>query len=107
MALMVVRLLMPPGLCICQQTGGGAIRLLAPAGTEFPPEPEHDDHHPGCPASFLSLGLGVLPAGPGPLDLEAIVAPLSLLPSPTCDASAWTDLPAGHSGSTAQRPRHL
>jgi hypothetical protein len=66
--LMTARLLLPPGICICQSSAATA-RLLAEflrTGMAVPtPEAEEDDrddHAPGCPASKLSTGMGLLPA---------------------------------------------
>jgi hypothetical protein len=66
--LMAVRLLLPPGICICQSAAPAA-RLLAhllQTGMDVPTpeaeEDERDDHAPGCPASKLSTGMGLLPA---------------------------------------------
>jgi hypothetical protein len=61
--LLTLRLLMPPGICVCH---------LADTVGRAAPSPENggDDHHPGCPASYLSLGLGLKPLpGPGPVEL--------------------------------------
>lgn len=65
LAAIILRLLMPPGVCVCKLSSP-AVRLLSLAlGGEAPVlAPEHDDHdhHPGCPASGLTEGLGVQPA---------------------------------------------
>jgi hypothetical protein len=70
--LVAVRLLMPPGLCICKLSSP-VLRAIAVARSQEPPPPPseaEDDHHPGCPASFLSVGMGVAPPpGPGPIVL--------------------------------------
>jgi hypothetical protein len=83
--LIALRLLMPPGICVCKQSAP-AVELLARAlGKQAPARPatpakEEDDHAPGCPASYLAQGLGVAPPpGPGPLDPGA---GLSLGPPP-------------------------
>lgn len=68
--LMTLRLLLPPGICICKLTSPvsrAAVLLLGGQPNGDPVDLE-DDHHPGCPASHLDSGLGVQPAGPGPLD---------------------------------------
>src|SRR5436190_24201005 len=58
---------MPPGICACQHSSAAA-RLFTEPVSE-PPE-ENDEHTPGCPASFLSTGMGVSPpGGPGTIDL--------------------------------------
>ena len=70
--LITVRLLMPPGICICQWSSPAARLLIAACGQELPVKdlPDDDDHHPGCPACFLAIGMGVAPpSGPGPIEL--------------------------------------
>ncbi|MFO0846254.1 MAG: hypothetical protein U0797_28390 [Gemmataceae bacterium] len=90
-----LRLLMPPGVCVCKLSSP-AVHLLCLALGGEPPvtAPEHDDHdhHPGCPASGLSEGLGVQPAAvhldhPS-LSLDCPVPPFGLAP----DATAETPL---------------
>jgi len=60
-----VRLLLPPGICICKLSSP-VVRVVADAlgGDPTAPAPDDDDHDPGCPASVLSLGMGVKPASP-------------------------------------------
>jgi hypothetical protein len=94
-----LRLLMPPGICACKQSGPAADLLVRALGKQAPPRPaparNEDDHAPGCPASYLSQGLGVAPPpGPGALDpgpgqwlaptptAAALVAPFTLPPEP-------------------------
>jgi hypothetical protein len=83
--LLTLRLLMPPGICVCH---------LADTASRAAPAPEtgEDDHHPGCPASYLSLGLGLKPLpGPGPVELPPcgwlapcpLAPPISLVAPPT------------------------
>ena len=66
-ALMALRLLMPPGICACKLSSPAA-RLLAAflqTGLPQPAAPsdaEDDDHAPGCPASPLAVGMGLVPA---------------------------------------------
>jgi hypothetical protein len=73
--LITLRLLMPPGICVCKLSSPASRLLLAACGQEIPDrnsgdEEADDDHHPGCPASFLSVGMGVAPPpGPGPIEL--------------------------------------
>ena len=84
-----LRLLMPPGICACKQSGPAADLLVQALGKQAPPRPappqKDDDHAPGCPASYLSQGLGVAPPpGPGALD----PGPGQLLaPAPTAPAA--------------------
>jgi hypothetical protein len=66
LVLITVRLLMPPGICICHLSSPAAYLLTVALGGE-PPMPStepHDDHDPGCPASALAPALGLQPAGP-------------------------------------------
>jgi hypothetical protein len=67
-ALMALRLLMPPGICACKLSSPAA-RLLAsffqtgrPQIPAPPADAEDDDHAPGCPASPLAVGMGLKPA---------------------------------------------
>lgn len=66
-ALMALRLLMPPGICACKLSSPAA-RLLAGFFRTGLPQPaapadaEDDDHAPGCPASPLAVGMGLKPA---------------------------------------------
>jgi len=66
LVLMIVRLMVPPGFCLCDP-GSPLARalasLLAAAPLPIPIESAaDDDHHPGCPNSYLSTGLGLQPA---------------------------------------------
>jgi hypothetical protein len=70
--LITVRLLLPPGICICQWSSPAARLLIAVCGQDSPVQdlPDDDDHNPGCPASYLAVGMGVAPpAGPGLIEL--------------------------------------
>jgi hypothetical protein len=75
--LLTLRLLVPPGICLCKLSSP-ASRLLASAlGNDLPPppaesEPDDHHHHDGCPASPLSQALGLRPAGPGPIELPLV-----------------------------------
>jgi hypothetical protein len=96
LVLITLRLLLPPGICICNLSSPAAYLLSRALGGEPPaPEPDHhDDHHSGCPSSYLSLGMGVQPAAPG---LDADPA----LPAPV------VELPAGDTPATVARlPAH-
>jgi hypothetical protein len=87
-ALIVLRLLMPPGICICKLSSPVFTLIAILGGSECPPAPAHDDHEdhlPGCPASHLAEGLGVgPPSGPGPilLALAGTLADVILSPIP-------------------------
>ena len=65
-ALMALRLLMPPGICACKLSSPAARLLAAFFRTDLPrpsaPDAEDDDHAPGCPASPLAVGMGLKPA---------------------------------------------
>jgi hypothetical protein len=59
------RLLLPPGVCLCQFIRPAAVLLARVLGNEPPaPEPEEDGHLAGCPASRLGPSLRVQPADP-------------------------------------------
>lgn len=85
--LITIRLMVPPGVCICQASSP-VLHVLARA-TGYPPPPTEDhhdhDHHPGCPCSGLSEGMGLKPASPGidppqPSIAAALPQPQSALP---------------------------
>lgn len=100
--LITVRLLMPPGICVCTLSAPASRMLLALFAQEVPPpapvaDEDDQNHHPGCPASFLAVGMGVAPpSGPGFIDLPltgttpnaiapTITFPGHIVPFP-CDA---------------------
>jgi hypothetical protein len=67
--LLTMRLLLPPGICVCQWHSPAArfIVSLFNTGKEVPPSPPvetEDDHEPGCPASKLAAGMGLRPVVP-------------------------------------------
>ncbi len=70
-ALIGLRLLVPPGICLCKLSSPASRLLCTVLGGEPLPAPvESDDHHhDGCPAGVLSEGMGVVPAGPVLFDL--------------------------------------
>jgi hypothetical protein len=111
MILIAVRLLMPPGICACKWSVPAARFLVAltPIDREIPcaPEPDDDDHAPGCPASPLAVGMGVVPASqpllPPGLTLDAL-PPLQLLPSLP---SLCTDEPAPSPFHSPPTPLYL
>lgn len=100
--LIVVRVLCPPGVCLCKFSTAPA-RLLATlfhTGKEVPPPPpeENDDHEPGCPCSPLTAGMGLRPSDvplhaivfvPPSLDLAAEPPLLSSLDETTPWPLAW------------------
>jgi hypothetical protein len=66
MVLIVLRLLMPPGICACKWSSPAARLLVAltQSDRQVPIERERendDDHDVGCPASPLAAGMGVKP----------------------------------------------
>jgi hypothetical protein len=100
LVLIGVRLLVPPCVCLCQLTAPAARFVAGLLGSDLPPpEPEDPDHHhDGCPASKLSVGLGVPPASgqpclapsaavldhhpTRPAEIDTHFAPLSLAAGP-------------------------
>jgi hypothetical protein len=71
--LMTLRLLLPPGICVCKWNSPAARILvdLFQTGKDIPP-PEPEDPNsdaPGCPASPFAVGMGLRPASPPPLFL--------------------------------------
>jgi hypothetical protein len=91
--LITLRLLVPPGVCLCKLSSPAAHLLASVLGREAPaPEPEDEDHAAGCPASKLAEGMAVRPAaGPGAPDLAlgqalADPPPLTALATPDADA---------------------
>lgn len=90
LVLLTIRLLMPPGICICQLTSTASNYLANVLGTETPaPIEEDDDHAPGCPASILSTGMGVSPPA-GPLVFPpAAQSAVCVLPCPSLSDLSW------------------
>jgi hypothetical protein len=90
LALIFVRVLMPPGICFCQLTAPavGMLAGLIQPGQRLPqpPDDHHDDHHSdGCPCSPMAAGLGLKPAEVPPLILACSM--LDPLPAalPACE----------------------
>ena len=82
--LLTIRLLLPPGICVCQWHSPAARMLVHFFGgtKEVPPPPpveNEDDHEPGCPASKLAAGMGLRPASPPALTLDTSVEELPAL----------------------------
>lgn len=65
LALLSIRLMVPPGVCLCHLAGEA--------------HEQHEGHHDGCPASGLGPALGLQPASP---DLAPPSAALDSLPEP-------------------------
>jgi hypothetical protein len=102
--LLTIRLLLPPGICVCQWHSPAARLVvgLFHTGREVPPSPpveKEDDHEPGCPASKLAAGMGLRPASPAPLppaaspEVVAVSGALVLLPAASRDADFQTRRP--------------
>jgi hypothetical protein len=88
MVLIVLRLLMPPGICACQWSSPAARFLIAltQGDRQIPVEHQRDnedDHDAGCPASPLAAGMGVAPPWdpflPPGLAIEPVVPPQTAL----------------------------
>jgi|GEM_PF-3078560 hypothetical protein len=84
MVLVGLRLLMPPGICACQWSSPAARLLIAltQSDRQIPTAPQRDaddDHDPGCPASPLAVGMGIVPSCE-PLLPPALAFDLALLP---------------------------
>ena len=64
--LLTIRLMVPPGVCMCKASSPILHAVAQITGLPAPPaEDEHDDnHHPGCPCSGLGVGMGLKPASP-------------------------------------------
>src|SRR5262245_36093641 len=64
--LVFLRLMAPPGICLCKSAAPVHVFLADLLGGLPPaPEPEDDDDHaPGCPASKLCEGMGLWPTAP-------------------------------------------
>jgi hypothetical protein len=70
------RLLLPPGLCLCQFIHPAAALLARVLGNEPPaPEPEEAGHLAGCPASKLGPGLRAPQADPPEAPAPALGSP--------------------------------
>ena len=97
--LMTLRLLLPPGICVCKWNSPAARILvdLFQTGKDIPPpEPEDNDHAPGCPASPFAVGMGLRPASPLPLILDPAfeMPPVAeVAPSGFCFTSATAEPP--------------
>jgi hypothetical protein len=91
MVLIVVRLLMPPGICACKWSSPAARLLisLVQSDRQIPVEQERDnddDHDAGCPASPLAAGMGVVPSSEPPLS-PGLALDLPPLPQATFSIS--------------------
>jgi hypothetical protein len=110
MILMALRLLLPPGICVCKWNAPAARLLVALLDNDrqVPSEEERedDDHAPGCPASPLAVGMGIQPPSvtPFPPDLSFDVPPLDTAPS---FASAPFDTIAADDSQSPPDPLYL
>ena len=62
--LIIARILVPPCMCLCklQAPASRAVAwVFGKEASDLPHEEDDHDHYPGCPASYLSLGLGLKP----------------------------------------------
>jgi hypothetical protein len=106
--LIVVRLLVPPGVCVCDLPCLAAALpgVVLQCDEDAPPEHEHDEHAPGCPCSPLSAVLGLRPS-PAP---PPAVAAVALSPDLAADAPPLSahDEPRPLSGARpAESPLYL
>jgi hypothetical protein len=102
-----LRLLMPPGICVCKLSSPVARVLVHVLGGDVPPPAPHDDdHHPGCPASVLSLGLGVKPASPA-IDAPASLPSPALPPSVPAPTIGHREDPSSHSADFNAPPFYV
>jgi hypothetical protein len=87
LVLLTWRLLLPPGVCLCQLGHPAAVLLARLLGNEPPaPEPEDDNHHQhGCPASRLGPSLRPQPPEPPAPPAVALVG-AGLGPCPAAPA---------------------
>ncbi len=95
------RLLLPPGVCLCQLIHPAAVFLAQVLDHQPPePEPEQEGHQAGCPVAKLGPSLRAQPADlpvppalaldcPALSDCPALPAP-SLAPLPENDVTAGT-----------------
>jgi hypothetical protein len=94
------RLLLPPGVCLCQFIHPAAVLLARVLGHEAPaPEPEEHGHLAGCPVAKLGPGLRAQPADPPTppaLSFDAPTLPTCpSAPSPSSAPLADDDVAAG------------
>jgi hypothetical protein len=96
MILITLRLLMPPGICVCQAASPAGKMLANLLHNDAPqPDPFDDDHNPGCPASIFSSGLGVFPTPVPALHLLPNLPPRPVLPADLPAPRAWLLDPEG------------
>jgi hypothetical protein len=106
LVLIVLRLLMPPGICVCKHSSFASRALTEALGGEHetaPEGPDDHDHVPGCPASDLAAGMGLFPAGPPSPSLDARHVDLSLSPAMLVSAP----LVAAAAEPSFEGPAHL
>lgn len=94
--LLAFRLMLPPGICVCQWNSTAAlVRLGLLAADDSQPQPpaddKDDDHDPGCPASKLATGMGLRPAAAPP-------------PPPAPSLDAW---PTDAASFESRTPLHI
>ena len=110
MVLIGIRMLMPPGICVCKWNSPAARFLVAlwQSDRQVPAqEDREDDDAPGCPASPLAVGMGVKPPS------EPLLPPdLSLDPPPPTESaqpffSVWTDIAASAPSNHSHSPLYV
>jgi len=110
MVLITIRLLMPPGICVCKLNSPAARFLVAllKSDKQVPNEEERDDDHaPGCPASPLATGMGVKPPAISLLPPDLSLDPLPPLESTPMISSPWGDSPSHGRFDHPQDPLYL
>jgi hypothetical protein len=77
-ALLFLRLMAPPGICLCKVSSPATAFFADLFGKDAPPteQDDDDDHAPGCPASKLSEGMGLRPANVAPPDDDGVMVSL-------------------------------
>jgi hypothetical protein len=107
--LIIARILVPPCMCLCKLEAPAARAIAWVLGTATPDAPAEEqdhDHHPGCPASYLSLGLGLRPLPF--LEPESLLLSLpSFTPSSPADTTPVARDPIGASGVPAGPPLYV
>jgi hypothetical protein len=107
LAVLTWRLLLPPGVCLCQLIYPAAGVLARLLGNEPPaPEPEDESHHQhGCPAS--RLGPSLRPQPPQPPAPPGLSLDGPVLADLLAAAPAEQPLPSDHPFLTAPAPLFL
>ena len=78
--LILARLIVPPSMCLCKLEAPASRAIAWVLGAkpiDLPRDDDDDDHDPGCPASYLSLGLGLKPIPVIEPELGSVSVPVS------------------------------